>query len=85
MNLPLLDKSIPSILVYCRYQSMLAQVMNTKDNSKSNKHIERRLKSMVEPPEIKRLKCANHRCKATLIQLTRTSTVPRVNSRLKPR
>jgi hypothetical protein len=32
--------------MYCNNQSMLAQVMNTKDNSKSNKHIKRRLKSV---------------------------------------
>jgi hypothetical protein len=32
--------------MYCDNQSMLAQVMNTKDNSKSNKHIKHRLKSI---------------------------------------
>ena len=46
MNLPLLEKPVPPILMYCDNQSMLAQVMNTKDNSKSNKHIKRRLKSV---------------------------------------
>jgi hypothetical protein len=46
MNLPFVDKSVPPILMYCDNQSMLAQVMNTKDNSKSNKHIKRRLKSI---------------------------------------
>ena len=46
MDLPLLEKPVPPILMYCDNQSMLAQVMNTKDNSKSNKHIKRRLKTV---------------------------------------
>jgi hypothetical protein len=32
--------------MYCDNQSMLAQVINIKDNSKSNKHIKHRLKSV---------------------------------------
>ena len=44
MDLPLLEKPIPPILMYCDNQSMLAQVMNAKDNFKSNKHIKRSLK-----------------------------------------
>jgi hypothetical protein len=39
MDLPFIDKQVPHVLMYCDNQSMLAQVMNTKDNSKSNKHI----------------------------------------------
>jgi hypothetical protein len=46
MDLPFVDKPIPPLLMYCDNQSMLAQVMNTKDNSKSNKHIKCRLKSV---------------------------------------
>ena len=46
MDLPLLEKPVPPILMYCNNQSMLAQVMNTKDNSKSNKHIKRRLNTV---------------------------------------
>jgi hypothetical protein len=46
MDLPFIDKLVPSILMYYDNQSMLAQVMNTKDNSKSNKHIKCRLKSV---------------------------------------
>jgi len=46
MDLPFVEKPVPPILMYCDNQSMLAQVMNTKDNSKSNKHIKRRLKSV---------------------------------------
>jgi len=44
MDLPLLEKLVPPILMNCDNQSMLAQVMNIKDNFKSNKHIMRRLK-----------------------------------------
>jgi hypothetical protein len=39
MDLCFIDKLVPPILMYCDNQSMLAQVMNTKDNSKSSKHI----------------------------------------------
>jgi hypothetical protein len=46
MDLPFVDKPVPPILLYCDNQSMLAQVVNTKDNSKSNKHIKCRLKSV---------------------------------------
>jgi hypothetical protein len=46
MDLPFIDKLVPSILMYYDNQSMLAQVMNTKDNSKSNKHIKYRFKSV---------------------------------------
>ena len=46
MDLPFVEKPVLPILMYCDNQSMLAQVMNTKDNSKSNKHIQRRLKSV---------------------------------------
>jgi hypothetical protein len=34
MDLPFVDKSVLPILMYCDNQSTLAQVMNTKDNSK---------------------------------------------------
>ena len=46
MDLPLLEKLVPPIQMYCDNQSVLAQVMNTKDNSKSNKHIKRRLNTV---------------------------------------
>jgi hypothetical protein len=44
MYLPFIDKPVPPILMYCDNQSMVAQVMKMKDNSKSNKQIKRRLK-----------------------------------------
>jgi hypothetical protein len=46
MDLPFVDKSVLPVLMYCDNQSVLAQAMNTKDNSKCNKHIKRRLKSV---------------------------------------
>jgi hypothetical protein len=46
MDIPFVDKPVPPILLYCDNQSMQAQVVNTKDNSKSNKHIKCRLKSV---------------------------------------
>jgi hypothetical protein len=46
MDLPFLYKPVPPILMYCDNQSMLAQVMNIKDNSKSNTHIKCRLRSV---------------------------------------
>ena len=46
MDLPLLEKPVPPIVMYCDNQSMLAQVMNAKDNSKSNRHIKRWLKTI---------------------------------------
>jgi hypothetical protein len=46
MDLLFIDKTVPPIVMYCDNQSMLAEVMNTKDNSKSNKHIKCRLKSV---------------------------------------
>jgi hypothetical protein len=45
-DLPIVDKLVSAILMYCDNQSMLAQVINIKDNSKSNKHIKHRLKSV---------------------------------------
>jgi hypothetical protein len=45
MDLPLLEKLVPPIPVYCDNQTMQAQVTNTNDNSKSNKHIKRRFKT----------------------------------------
>jgi len=41
--------------------------------------------AVAEPPELNRLKFANHGRKATLIQLAQILSVSRVNSQLKPR
>lgn len=44
MDLPFDQKPVAAILMYCDNQSMIAHVMNTKDNLNSNKHVKRRLK-----------------------------------------
>ena len=46
MDLPLVEKPVPAILMYCDNQTVLIKVMSTKDNSKSSRHVKRRLKSV---------------------------------------
>lgn len=46
MDLLLLVKPVPQVLMYWHNQTMLAYVMNTKDNSRHNKHIKHRLKTV---------------------------------------
>ena len=46
MDLPLVEKPVPVILMYCDNQTVLIKVMSTKDNSKSSRHVKRRLKSV---------------------------------------
>jgi hypothetical protein len=53
-------------------------------HTEHGKQMQERAMGVAEPPKINRLECANHRYKATLIQLARTTGVPRVKSRLKP-
>ena len=46
LDLPLVEKPIPAILMYCDNQIVLAKVTSTKDNMKSSRHVKRRLKSV---------------------------------------
>ncbi|XP_066365269.1 uncharacterized protein [Miscanthus floridulus] len=46
MDLPLVEKPVPAILMYCDNQTILIKVTSTKDNSKSSRHVKRRLKSV---------------------------------------
>ena len=46
MDLPLVEKPVPAILMYCDNQTVLIKVTSTKDNSKSSRHVKRRLKSV---------------------------------------
>ncbi|CAN6202460.1 unnamed protein product [Urochloa humidicola] len=46
MDLPVVEKSIPAILMNCDNQTVITKVKSRKDNMKSNKHIKRRLKSV---------------------------------------
>lgn len=46
MDLPIVEKPIPAILMYCDNQTVIAKVTSTKDNMKSSRHVKRRLKSV---------------------------------------
>ena len=45
MDLPVVDKPVPTVLMNCENQTMIAKAKSSKDNMKSTKHIRRRLKS----------------------------------------
>jgi hypothetical protein len=44
MDLPIVEKSLPVILMYCDNQTVIVKVDSSKDNMKSSRHIKRRLK-----------------------------------------
>ena len=46
MDLPVVEKPVPAILMNCDNQMLIAKVNNTKDNVKSSRHVKRRLKSV---------------------------------------
>ena len=46
MDLPVVEKYIPAILINCDNQTVIVKVRNSQDNMKSNKHVKRRLKSV---------------------------------------
>ena len=47
IDLPLVEKPIPAILINCDNQTMITKVKNSQGNGKkSSKHIKRRLKSV---------------------------------------
>ena len=46
MDLPVVEKPIPTILINCDNQTVITKVKNSQDNMKSNKHVKRRLKSV---------------------------------------
>jgi len=46
MDLPVVEKSVPAILMNCDNQKVIAKVSGAKDNAKSSRHIKRRLKSV---------------------------------------
>ena len=46
MDLPLVDKPVPAILMNCDNQTVITKVKSSKDNMKSNKHIRMRLKAV---------------------------------------
>ena len=46
MDLPVVEKPIPTILINCDNQTVITKVKNNQDNMKSNKHVKHRLKSV---------------------------------------
>jgi hypothetical protein len=46
MDLPIVEKPLPAIMMNCDNQSVIAKVDSSKDNMKSSRHIKRRLKSV---------------------------------------
>ena len=46
MDLPIVEKLIPTILMNCENQTVIVKVNNSKDNMKSSRHMKRRLKSV---------------------------------------
>jgi hypothetical protein len=46
MDLPIVEKTLPAILMNCDNQTVIVKVDSSKDNMKSSRHIKRRLKSV---------------------------------------
>jgi hypothetical protein len=46
MDLPMVDKPVPTILLHCDNQSVITIVCNTKENAKFSRHVKRRIKSV---------------------------------------
>jgi hypothetical protein len=46
MDLPIIEKPLPAILMNCDNQTVRVKVDNSKDNMKSSRYIKRRLKSV---------------------------------------
>ena len=46
MDLPVVEKPIPAILMNCDNQTIIIKVNSSKDNIKSSRHVKRRLKSV---------------------------------------
>ena len=46
MDLPVVEKPVPAILLNCDNQTVIVKVNSSKDNIKSSRHVKRRLKSV---------------------------------------
>jgi hypothetical protein len=46
MDLPVVEKPVPAILLNCENQIVTVKVNNSKDNMKSSRHVKRRMKSV---------------------------------------
>jgi hypothetical protein len=45
VDLPMVDKSVPAILLHCDNQSVIIIVGNANENAKFSRHVKRRIKS----------------------------------------
>ena len=46
MDLPVVEKPVPAILINCDNQTVIVKINSAKDNAKSSRHVKRRLKSV---------------------------------------
>jgi hypothetical protein len=46
MDLPIVEKPLPTVLMNCDNQTVIVKVDSSKDNIKSSRHIKRQLKSV---------------------------------------
>ena len=46
MDLPMVEKPIPAILMNCDNQTVIVTIKSSKDNLKSSRHLKRRLKAV---------------------------------------
>jgi hypothetical protein len=46
MDLPVVEKPVPAILLHCDNQTVIVKVKNSKNNAKSSRYVKRRLKSV---------------------------------------
>ena len=46
MDLSVVEKPVPAILLNCDNQTVIVKVNSSKDNMKSSRHVKRRLKSI---------------------------------------
>jgi hypothetical protein len=46
MDLPMVAKLVPAILLHCDNQSMITIVCNAKENAKFSRHVKQRIKSV---------------------------------------
>nr|AAL31045.1 putative polyprotein [Oryza sativa Japonica Group] len=53
IDLPVVEKPVPAILMNCDNQTVIIKVNNSKDNMKSSRHIKRRLKSVRKQKKLR--------------------------------
>ena len=46
MDLPVVEKPVPAILMNCNNQTVIVKVSSAKNNAKSSRHVKRQLKSV---------------------------------------